>query len=96
MGKASGTWEMLVGDTIHVLPKVAHEHGDCRKRVNFWASLGWMFADFDWVRWWLYATDIRWLITAAVGEHFPECLLVIYIRFFGVWGLFVSVVIVAD
>ena len=54
MGKASRTcrtWGNARGghtwDTIHVLPKVAHEHGDCRRRADFWAGLGWMFADLD-------------------------------------------------
>ena len=54
-----------------------------------------MFADFDWIRWWLPAweADNQSSTAVAGGESCPEFMRE---RLFGTWGLFVWVAIVAD
>ena len=100
MGEAGGAWEMLVGNALGEHNSCAAESVSrswgCCTRADFWAGLGWMFAALGWVRWRLHAASLRWLTAAAGVEHCPECLFVICMGFFGVWGLFVWVVIEAD
>ena len=92
MGHGKGQWGTHMGDTNHVPPKVSHVHVEqyhgCRTCEDFWAGLGWKFAELGQIRWWLHVweADIRWSTAAGGGEHCPECMRVICMGFFGAWG----------